>query len=285
MKFLIDNNFGEIEMCLNEKLEYDVKIKSRSCELFVLKKNDFLRLSVNFKEFIENFLYKSLMKFLKFSDIRKKMVKEEENKLFKLNLESKKEMVEENNILEQVNEEKDDQSEIFYSEGSSEDKSDTEKEGKNQIEPELKQIDDFNKKLNTEMKKNKTEERKSLKFKSKDEEENSFPVYNNTMKIPNKDKTENDKTANSDFEKSKENIACNSDDSVDKYKNNINKKFIKKIDKILEYLEENGIEFSNDENNPKTLLRKLKTETNIVEKNNIMDKIENYLNEFYKDNL
>ena len=271
-------------MCLNEKLEYDVKIKSRSCELFVLKKNDFLRLSVNFKEFIENFLYKSLMKFLKFSDIRKKMVKEEENKLSKLNLESKKEVVEENNILEQVNEEKDDQSEIFYSEGSSDEKSETEKAAKSQVEPELKQINDFNKKLSTEMNKNKTETRKSLKLKSKDEEENSFPAYNNSMKLPNKDRADNDKTANSDVEKSKENIACNSDDSVDKYKNNINKKFIKKIDKILEYLEANGIEFSNDENNPKILLRKLKTETNMVEKNNIMDKIENYLNEFYKDN-
>ena len=194
-------------------------------------------------------------------------------------------MVEENNILEQVNEEKDDQSEIFYSEGSSDEKSEIEKEAKNQIDPELKQINDFNKKLSSEMmKKNKTETRKSLNLKSKDEEENSFPAYNNTMKLPNKDKTENDKIANSDGEKSKENIACNSDDSVDKYKNNINKKFIKKIDKILEYLEANGIEFSNDENNPKILLRKLKTETNMVEKNNIMDKIENYLNEFYKDN-
>ena len=53
-------------MCLNEKLTFNIKIKSRNCELFVLKKNDFLRLSVNFKEFIENFLHKSLMIYLKF---------------------------------------------------------------------------------------------------------------------------------------------------------------------------------------------------------------------------
>jgi hypothetical protein len=269
-------------MCLNEKLEYDVKIKSRSCELFVLKKNDFLRLSVNFKEFIENFLYKSLMKFLKFSDIRKKMIKDEENKLYKLNLETKKNILEDNNLLEQVNEEKEDHSEIFYSDGSSEDKSDIERDGKNLKDPELKQIDDFNKKLSNEIKKNKNDDHNSYKFKPK-EEENTFPVFNNTLKIAqSREKTEDGKTVHSDLEKSKENIACNSDDSVDKYKNNINKKFIKKIDKILEYLEENGIEFTNDENNPKNLLKKLKIETNILEKNNIMDKIENYLKEFYK---
>ena len=63
-----NNNFGEIEMCLNEKLSFNIKIKSRNCELFVLKKNDFLRLSVNFKEFIESFLHKSLMKYLKFNE-------------------------------------------------------------------------------------------------------------------------------------------------------------------------------------------------------------------------
>lgn len=34
-----NNNFGEIEMCLSEKLTYNIKVKSRNCELFVLKKN------------------------------------------------------------------------------------------------------------------------------------------------------------------------------------------------------------------------------------------------------
>jgi len=71
-----NNNFGEIEMCLNEKLTFNIKIKSRNCELFVLKKNDFLRLSVNFKEFIESFLHKSLMKYLKFNEEKNKMMKE-----------------------------------------------------------------------------------------------------------------------------------------------------------------------------------------------------------------
>ena len=75
-EFKKNNNFGEIEMCLNEKLSFNIKIKSRNCELFVLKKNDFLRLSVNFKEFIESFLHKSLMKYLKFNEEKNKMMKE-----------------------------------------------------------------------------------------------------------------------------------------------------------------------------------------------------------------
>lgn len=52
-------------MCLNKQLCYNIKVKSRVCELFVLKKDDFLRLSVNFKDFIEKFLKKSLYRFLK----------------------------------------------------------------------------------------------------------------------------------------------------------------------------------------------------------------------------
>ena len=80
-----NNNFGEIEMCLNEKLSFNIKIKSRNCELFVLKKNDFLRLSVNFKEFIESFLHKSLMKYLKFNEEKNKMIKEFETLMNKAN--------------------------------------------------------------------------------------------------------------------------------------------------------------------------------------------------------
>lgn len=40
---------------------------------------DFLRLSVNFKEFIEKFLQKSLMLYLRFNDERKRLMKEMED--------------------------------------------------------------------------------------------------------------------------------------------------------------------------------------------------------------
>lgn len=50
-----NNNFGEIEMCLNEKLTYNIKVKSRNCELFVLKKNVnllFIIFFIGFSSFI-----------------------------------------------------------------------------------------------------------------------------------------------------------------------------------------------------------------------------------------
>ena len=76
-------------MCLNEKLRFSIKVRSRSCELFVLKKNDFLRLSVNFKEFIESFLQKSLMIYLKYNEERKKLIAEEEAMMDKIHKKSK----------------------------------------------------------------------------------------------------------------------------------------------------------------------------------------------------
>jgi hypothetical protein len=63
-------------MCLNEKLSHNIKVKSRSVELFVLKKNDFLKVSVSFKEIVEKFLQKSLLIYMKFNDEKKKAMSE-----------------------------------------------------------------------------------------------------------------------------------------------------------------------------------------------------------------
>ena len=79
-----NNNFGEIEMCLNEKLRFNIKVKSRNSELFILKKIDFLNLTVNFKEFIEKFLYKSLMIYLKYNEERKKIINEYDDMMKKI---------------------------------------------------------------------------------------------------------------------------------------------------------------------------------------------------------
>ena len=103
-----NNNFGEIEMCLNEKLSFNIKIKSRNCELFVLKKNDFLRLSVNFKEFIESFLHKSLMKYLRFDEGKNKMMKEFDSLI---NADEAEEGEEENEDSEEEDEEDEEEEE------------------------------------------------------------------------------------------------------------------------------------------------------------------------------
>jgi hypothetical protein len=55
-------------MCLNKTLLFNIKVKSRVCELMVLKKDDFLKLSINFKDLIEKFLKKSLYRFLKLAE-------------------------------------------------------------------------------------------------------------------------------------------------------------------------------------------------------------------------
>jgi len=36
-------------MCLNEELPYGIKVKSRNCELFILKKNVFILIFSNLK--------------------------------------------------------------------------------------------------------------------------------------------------------------------------------------------------------------------------------------------
>lgn len=52
-------------MCLNKRLFYNIRVKSRICDLLVLRKTDFLKLSVNYKSFTEKFLKRSLYKYLK----------------------------------------------------------------------------------------------------------------------------------------------------------------------------------------------------------------------------
>ena len=63
-------------MCLGQKLRYSIKVKSRYSELFALKRNDFLCLSVNFKEFIDKFLKESLKFYLDYNNERKKRIED-----------------------------------------------------------------------------------------------------------------------------------------------------------------------------------------------------------------
>ena len=70
----------------------------------------------------------------------------------------------------------------------------------------------------------------------------------------------------------------------DPLKDDINFKFEKKIDRILEFLERNNIHFGNRDKDPRNLLKQLKFEENILEKNKIIDQLESILREFYKQN-
>lgn len=240
-------------MCLNEKLTFNIKIKSRNCELFVLKKNDFLRLSVNFKEFIENFLHKSLMIYLKFNEEKKKILREEESKIKK----------------DEENEKAD---------GDKQDLEVVDEEG----EEDASEYD-INSEFDSDSKSESTDQDEDEREKT-----NLSRANSNIKKVDGSDeKKDKEDDEKSDDEKDGVNlndtIESEEDDPIDKMKNQINKKFIKKIDKILDYLDKNNINFNNLENNPKVLLKELKSEVNILEKNHIIDKIENILKDFYKD--
>jgi len=93
------NNFGEIEMCLNEKLDYNIKVKSRNCELYVLKKNNFLSLSVNYKEFFDSFMRRSLVLYSRFNYNKKRIMKnlEEENVHVQENVKKRNKKLQEEN--------------------------------------------------------------------------------------------------------------------------------------------------------------------------------------------
>lgn len=70
-------------------------------------------------------------------------------------------------------------------------------------------------------------------------------------------------------------------DHVEKLKNQINRKFIKKVDKIIEFLQSNSVNFNDNEDSPLALLSKLKNVSDIYERNDIIDKIENLITDLF----
>lgn len=283
-------------MCLNEKLTFNIKVKSRSCELFVLKKNDFLRLSVNFKEFIENFLHKSLMIYLKFNEDKKKLTKEEESRMNKKDID-KINQCSQKQHLEIVDEEKEDGDLNDYDIYD-------ESDDKSEIISDKVQVDD---KEEVEDFKSQKYDKNSEYLSRLDSKKNSSPqimmepkelfsnIYGDSNNLFKKNTSKSIKQMVGEgenlirFDQEEENnilqnsIQSDIDEPLDKMKNEINKKFIKKIDKILQCLEMSNFNFNNAENNPKMLLKQLRSEANIMGKNNIIDKIESILKEYYKD--
>jgi hypothetical protein len=218
------HNFGEIEMCLSEKLKYNIKVKSRNCELFVLKKNDFLKLSVNFKDFIEKFLYKSLMIYLRFVNEMKRLMKliEDANGMIK----KKEEVEEKQQILEMIDEVNDQRAE----------------ENKNS------QSDDSSKSSSL----------KSERMNNPNNNESKDMISNNT----------GSKVEELDPEKIKK----------------LNTKFIKKVDKIMDFIEKYKDEFEGFNSQPTIqCLKRLKQETDLIERNELIDKIEMNLSEIIKN--
>ena len=69
-------NFGEIEMCTGQAINYSIKIKSRVAELYTLKKLDFVHLTVTFQDAVSEFLEKSLILYKEFKERYYRTIKE-----------------------------------------------------------------------------------------------------------------------------------------------------------------------------------------------------------------
>ncbi len=63
----------------------------------------------------------------------------------------------------------------------------------------------------------------------------------------------------------------------------MNKKFVKKVDKIIEFLEKNKVELDgkSEDGNALMLLKKLKNIDDLLERNEVIDKIENIVSEIF----
>ena len=67
-------------------------------------------------------------------------------------------------------------------------------------------------------------------------------------------------------------------------KHQLNNKFQKKVDKIIEYIDKNNFKFEQSGKNPKELLLQLKNDIDLNEKNNIIEQLEIILKDFYNAN-
>ncbi len=73
-------------------------------------------------------------------------------------------------------------------------------------------------------------------------------------------------------------------ESVETLKEKLNNKFVEKVNKIIDFLEKNKITIGKEEDNFLNLLRQLIPITNLSQRNEIIEKIENIVNDFFKEN-
>jgi hypothetical protein len=261
--FYIDYNFCEIEMCLNEKLSHNIKVKTRSGEFFFLRKNDFLKLSVNFQESTQKFLNSSLLKYLKFNDEKKRVIKRFERthpELFKHNLSHADSInAGNNNDLEQIKEDSEENSQ----------NSKTSNEMQSHISNNLLNNSSIFCEDNKPSFSNDTlgktsppliPPRGTTILKSKTN-------FNNISLLRN---------AKSYAVRENHNNLLDVKDEVDDIQKSVRQKFSNNIDKVVSILEKNKLKFNtiNSETNPLNLCKKLKHTVNLKDRWQILDKLE-----------
>ena len=293
-------NFGEIEMCLNEKLTHNIKVKSRNCELFVLKKNDFLRLSVNFKDYIESFLQKSLLKYLRFTEEKTKIINRMEeierieneirgiNKTEDFQVEEMEESYTDELISSDNSEKNQELIKLNNEDNKSikEEKSSSSSSSSSSNSYSSSNIDSSNfdkdKKSSNSTIKELSESKKGKNYSSGEKTPKTFNDNNKSNPI-NKNKQivkGDEKGNNSNIEQ--EGI-FNMNENVDEIKEKLNTKFVEKVNKIIDFLEKNKITIGKEEDNFLNLLKQLIPNTNLTQRNEIIEKIEKIVNEYFKE--
>ena len=297
-------NFGEIEMCLNEKLTHNIKVKSRNCELFVLKKNDFLRLSVNFKDYIESFLQKSLLKYLRFTEEKTKIINRMEeiqrieneirgiNNTEEFQVEEMEESYSEELLSSESSENNkeliklnDEDNKSIKEENSLSSKSSSKSNSNSSSIIDSSNIDK-DKKSSTSTIKERSESKKIKNYsagetpKNLNDNNNKSNSLNKSKQITKVEEKGNNNNNNNNIEQE---AVFNMNENVDEIKEKLNTKFVEKVNKIIDFLEKNKITIGKEEDNFLNLLKQLIPNTNLTQRNEIIEKIEKIVNEFFKE--
>ena len=255
-----NNNFGEIEMCLNERLIYNIKIKSRKSDLFILKNEDFLKISVNYSSYIEEFLYNSLVRYLNFNELMQKEIRRFE-KIWNTNLKTYDRTEEQNKIFKQLT-----------------------KNTNLKFSTTLKMNDTL---LNEN---NKTKQIKKdwldLPSNPAIEEESSsssnFSNYEENMKNQNKDIKTNTEIKNENVRKISNKKSFKHAASIQSTATNFEEDMINNTNKIIDFLIRNNVNLDDLPEDPRILLNHFKICKNFKIKLEISKKIESILENLLK---
>lgn len=307
-----NHNFGEIEMCMNDKIGYNIKVKSRVSELFVLKKTEFLRLSVNFKEFFERFLQKSLLYYLRFNEERKKLMKEMEEAGLVVGItDAVRKETEEISRLENIEENIDDEDR----DSSIDTKSNKTEESINKdtmkVSIHSENIDlikgkpTVEKQTDSLISKNKDEAANSKEIaKYQPSEANKFKVdFDNPPKTGRSsviskysaDEIQPAESCDSDFKKNIANPGVLSMIPSSKFKRNKYKKyeirrsklhqsFTERVESLISYFEKANFDFSKYKESPLDILRQLEMNQNNSEREELSSKLEKLLHNIVENN-
>jgi hypothetical protein len=249
-------------MCLNVSISYSIKVKSRTCELFMLKKDDFLKVSMRYREYIHKFLQRSLMVYMRYNDEIKKIINDYTNKLQNDDLDEIQEEDSEYNIYS------DHESQATNSKEASSAGSEGAGNKKNSMLEKLQQSP--NPKTKTSIKKLS----KTSFTKKGISHSNSAKSMRKSFSPPIKGRKMTPKSSTNTINNDQNEFEV--DRHIEIIKDELYMKFSFKIEKILKFFVDKGITFNHlpDNENPLTLLKQLKNIREVSERNDLIERLE-----------